>query len=83
MIAILTIVVFICRWYGIHIRIPKIGINCMIFAFSMAALSAYIVEPYHPERLLRQLGKIQIIRHAPVALKKIRRGSSGSSIMCP
>ena len=83
MIDILTIVVFVCRWYEIHIRIPKTGINCLIFVCSMAALNAYIVELYHPERLLIQLGKVQIIPPAPLAPKKIRRGSSWSSIMCP
>jgi len=80
MIVILTIVVFICRWYEIHIRISDIIIRYMIFVFCLRYID--IIELYHLKRVLRQLGWVQIILPLPLSPEKVRRGSSGGRTMC-
>ena len=83
MVNILMIVVFICKWNGIHIRISEIGIHYMTFVFFTDCLKCIdVVEPYHPKRMLRQLGRVQIIPPPPLAPEKVKRWSSGDSTMC-
>ena len=71
--------VFICRWYGIHTKSPEIIIHYIQSVFSVGVESASMyLELYHPEKVFIQCDRVQIILPSLLSLEKVRRGSTAN-----
>ena len=59
--------------FGENVIFYKLN-KCHISYFSGCFKCINVVEPYHPERVLRQFGRVQIIPPLPLRPKNVRRG---------
>ena len=60
-----------------HIREDRPFLDIAFYSGCLNCMD--VVEPYHPERVLRQFGRIQTIPRAPLAPERATRGSTAAS----